>query len=55
MSEDELIISGILGVYFLAAPLGSLVDKYGPRMRASRPLSFYGQADDQGELGSCAT
>jgi hypothetical protein len=29
---DELMISGILGVYFLAAPLGSLVDKYGPRM-----------------------
>jgi hypothetical protein len=32
MSQDKLIVSGILGVYFLAAPLGSLVDKYGPRM-----------------------
>lgn len=34
---------GILGVYFLAAPLGSLVDKYGPRVYVlvSSSTSYY--------------
>lgn len=28
----DSVVRGILGVYFLAAPLGSIVDRYGPRM-----------------------